>query len=133
MEGILNKDTDEHILQCRKNKTRIIRRGQVFYADLGDGIGSEQQGIRPVVVVQNNVGNRFSPTIIVASLTSKMKKIKLPTHIRIKCNDDLDENSIVLLEQIRAIDKRRLKQYKCELSKEDMINISKGIKKNLGL
>lgn len=109
------------------NKIRTVKRGDVFYADLGEGVGSEQSGVRPVVVIQNNVGNRFSPTVIIASITSKINKLKLPTHIRLGEYDGLIKGSIVLLEQIRAIDKERLREYRCTLSKEDLKRINEGI------
>ncbi len=88
----------------------IIKRGEIYYADLSPVVGSEQGGVRPVLVVQNNVGNKYSPTVIVAAITSKMNKAKLPTHIGLYTEDcGLPVNSVVLLEQIRTIDKRRLK------------------------
>ena len=88
-----------------------IRRGDIFYADLSPVIGSEQGGIRPVLIIQNDVGNRHSPTVICAAITSKMNKAKLPTHVEIDASKyQIVKNSVVLLEQIRTIDKRRLKE-----------------------
>lgn len=88
----------------------MIRRGDIFYADLSPVVGSEQGGVRPVLVIQNNVGNRHSPTVICAAITSKMNKAKLPTHIEISTRDyKIVKNSVILLEQIRTIDKQRLK------------------------
>lgn len=89
-----------------------VRRGDIYYADLSPVVGSEQGGIRPVLIVQNDVGNRFSPTVIVAAITSQMDKARLPTHIRLQTTaGGLQRESIVLLEQIRTLDKRRLKEY----------------------
>ena len=88
-----------------------IKRGDIYYADLSPVIGSEQGGIRPVVVVQNDVGNKYSPTVIAAAITSKINKAKLPTHIEINAeNFGLPKDSVVLTEQIRTIDKKRLKE-----------------------
>ena len=86
-----------------------VKRGEVYYADLSPVIGSEQGGVRPVLVVQNNVGNKYSPTVIVAAITSQLTKAKLPTHIELnKDKYNLKKDSVVLLEQIRTLDKRRL-------------------------
>ena len=88
-----------------------IRRGELYYADLSPVVGSEQGGVRPVLVVQNDVGNKYSPTVIAAAVTSKMTKAKLPTHIEIAGrNYGLQKDSVILLEQIRTLDKRRLKE-----------------------
>ena len=88
----------------------VIKRGDIFYADLRPVIGSEQGGIRPVLIVQNDTGNRHSPTVIVAAITSKMNKAKLPTHIEIEADKyDIVKDSVILLEQLRTIDKKRLK------------------------
>ena len=88
-----------------------IKRGDIYYADLSPVIGSEQGGVRPVVVVQNDVGNKYSPTVIAAAITSKINKAKLPTHIEINAeNFGLPKDSVVLAEQIRTIDKKRLKE-----------------------
>ena len=93
-------------------KDKKILRGDMFYANLGRGIGSEQKGYRPVLVIQNDVGNKFSSTIIVATITSRVGiKAKLPTHTLINNFEGLDKNSIILLEQVRTIDKQRLEQY----------------------
>ncbi len=94
-------------------------RGDIYYADLGHGVGSEQEGCRPVVIIQNNVGNKYSPTVIVASITSKAgEKAKLPTHYYIDTGGDLKLPSIVLLEQLRTIDKRRLGNFIGHLSEK---------------
>lgn len=88
-----------------------IRRGELYYADLSPVVGSEQGGVRPVLVVQNDIGNKYSPTIIAAAVTSKLTKAKLPTHIEISGhNFGLQKDSVILLEQIRTLDKRRLKE-----------------------
>ena len=89
----------------------IVKRGDIYYADLSPVIGSEQGGIRPVLVIQNDVGNRYSPTVIAAAITSQINKAKMPTHIEIGAEDcGLARDSVVLLEQVRTIDKRRLKE-----------------------
>ncbi|MBP5177074.1 MAG: type II toxin-antitoxin system PemK/MazF family toxin, partial [Clostridia bacterium] len=89
----------------------MIKRGELYYADLSPVVGSEQGGVRPVLVVQNDVGNRYSPTVIAAAVTSKLDKARLPTHIELSAAVyGLNKNSVVLLEQIRTIDKRRLKE-----------------------
>ena len=88
-----------------------IRRGDIYYADLRPVVGSEQGGIRPVLIIQNDVGNAHSPTVICAAITSRMNKAKLPTHTLINDFEGLDKNSIILLEQVRTIDKQRLRQY----------------------
>ena len=90
----------------------LIKRGDIFYADLSPVIGSEQGGVRPILVVQNDVGNKYSPTVIAAAITSQKDKSKLPTHIELSSQScGLSRDSIVLLEQIRTIDKRRLKEH----------------------
>lgn len=88
----------------------MIERGDIYLCDLGQNVGSEQSGYRPVVVIQNNVGNKFSPTVVVSAITSNIKKVELPTHVKLSSKDcNLLEDSIILLEQIRTLDKRRLK------------------------
>lgn len=94
-------------------------RGDMYYADLGQGVGSEQEGYRPVVIIQNNVGNKHSPTVIIAAITSKVGvKPKLPTHYFINAEDGLELPSVILLEQLRTIDKRRLEKYIGRLKKK---------------
>ena len=105
-----------------------IKRGQIYLADLNPVMGSEQGGIRPVVVIQNNVGNRFSPTIIVAAITGRMKK-SIPTHAKIKTG--LLKDSIALMEQIRTIDKCRLIEYMGEVSKAEMNGIVEALRKSI--
>ena len=111
-----------------------VKRGDIFYADLSPVIGSEQGGIRPVLVVQNDVGNKFSPTVICAAITSKINKAKLPTHVEIDAAEyELVKNSVILLEQIRTIDKRRLKEKICHLDEQLMTQVDKGIKISFAL
>ena len=111
-----------------------IKRGEVFYADLSPVIGSEQGGTRPVVIVQNDVGNRHSPTVIAAAITSKQDKNALPTHIAIKGSScGLAVDSVVLLEQIRTIDKKRLKEKTGCLDNEDLLKINQGLNISFGL
>lgn len=97
----------------------IIKRGDIYYADLRPVVGSEQGGVRPVLIIQNDVGNKHSPTVICAAITSKMNKAKLPTHVELdtrKC--DMVKDSVILLEQLRTIDKQRLKEKICRIDKE---------------
>ena len=105
-----------------------MKRGDVFYADLRPVIGSEQGGIRPVLIVQNDVGNKHSPTIICAAITSKMNKAKLQTHIELRANEyEMDKDSVILLEQLRTIDKKRLKDKVCHLDAEIMAKVNKAL------
>ncbi len=111
----------------------MIKRGEVYYADLNPVIGSEQGGIRPIVVLQNDVGNKYSPTVIAAATTSKLTKAKLPTHIELhKDVSPLPKGSVVLLEQIRTIDKSRIKEKIGELPPEIMQNIDNALLISLG-
>lgn len=106
-----------------------VKRGDIYYADLSPVVGSEQGGIRPVLIIQNDVGNRHSPTVICAAITSKMNKAKLPTHVAIDARRyQIVKNSVVLLEQIRTIDKRRLKDRVCHLDQEIMERVDEAIK-----
>ena len=110
------------------------RRGDIYYADLSPVVGSEQGGIRPVLIIQNNVGNRHSPTVICAAITSKMNKAKLPTHIEISTRDyKIVKNSVILLEQIRTIDKQRLKEYVCHIDGGMMRKVDQAIRISLEL
>ena len=112
---------------------KTIKRGDIFYADLSPAIGSEQGGIRPVLIVQNNVGNYHSPTVIVAVLTSKSKK-KLPTHISIPSGEgNITMDSTVLLEQLRSIDKFRLQKYVGSVSDNTMDRVDRAMLVSLGL
>ena len=106
-----------------------VRRGDIFYADLSPVVGSEQGGIRPVLIIQNDVGNRHSPTVICAAITSRMNKAKLPTHVEIDAKKyQIDKNSVILLEQVRTIDKQRLKDLVCHLDKEIMNKVDEALK-----
>ena len=112
----------------------IIHRGDIYYADLRPVIGSEQGGIRPVLVIQNNVGNRHSPTVICAAITSKMNKAKLPTHVELDAEKyDLMKDSVVLLEQLRTIDKQRLKDKVCRLDNEILKKVDRALEISLEL
>lgn len=112
----------------------LVRRGDIFYADLNPVVGSEQGGIRPVLVVQNDVGNKYSPTVIIAAITSQIDKAKLPTHVELKSADyGLEKDSVILLEQLRTIDKRRLKEKIAMLDQEIMEKIDEALKISLGL
>ena len=111
-----------------------IKRGEVFYADLSPVIGSEQGGTRPVVIVQNDVGNRHSPTVIAAAITSRQDKTAMPTHINIKGDScGLAKDSVVLLEQIRTIDKQRLREKAGRLSAEDIKRMNNALNISFGL
>lgn len=111
----------------------MIKRGELYYADLSPVVGSEQGGVRPVLVVQNDVGNKFSPTVIAAAVTSKLTKAKLPTHIELAAIDyGLSKDSVVLLEQIRTIDKRRLKERIGELPTSVMQRVNDALLISLG-
>ena len=112
----------------------IIKRGDLFYADLSPVIGSEQGGVRPVVVLQNDVGNKYSPTIIVAAITSRLNKARLPTHINVMAKGlALPKNTVVLLEQIRTIDKKRLREKIGSFPDEIMTKIDKALRVSLNL
>ena len=102
-----------------------MKRGDVFYADLRPVVGSEQGGVRPVLIIQNNVGNKYSPTVICAAITSKLNKAKLPTHIELEAKKyGLLKDSVILLEQLRTIDKQRLKDKVCHLDEEIMKQVN---------
>ena len=111
-----------------------IKRGEIYYADLSPVIGSEQGGIRPVLIVQNDIGNRYSPTVIAAAITSQRDKTKLPTHISVEASDcGLAKDSIVLLEQVRTIDKQRLKERMGSLDVASMGQVDKALSVSFGL
>ena len=113
---------------------RTYQRGDLYYADLGRGIGSEQEGYRPVVIIQNNIGNRHSPTVIIAAISSRVGiKPKLPTHYYINAEDGLELPSIILLEQIRTVDKHRLTKYIGRLSKEHISGMNHALAISIGL
>ena len=111
-----------------------VKRGDIFYADLSPVIGSEQGGVRPVLIVQNDVGNKFSPTVIAAAITSKQDKNNLPTHIEVDAKDcGLAKDSVVLLEQVRTIDKRRLKEKMGAIDQSAMNAVDNAISISFGL
>lgn len=112
----------------------LIRRGDIYYADLSPVVGSEQGGIRPVLIVQNNVGNKNSPTVIAAAITSQINKAKLPTHIEINADEyGLQKDSVILLEQIRTIDKKRLREKIGHLDAKSMRRVNTAIEVSFGL
>ena len=110
-----------------------VKRGDIFYADLSPVVGSEQGGVRPVLVIQNDVGNRYSPTVIVLAVTGQLNKAKLPTHVSVAAQGNgLQKDSVVLAEQIRTLDKRRLKERIGCLTPEQMEQVSEALKISLG-
>lgn len=118
----------------KKTMQTLIKRGDIFFADMGDGIGSEQKGVRPVLVLQNDVGNKYSPTTIVALITSISKKMNLPVHHEIRKEiSHLPQDSIILLEQIRTIDKARLLKKVSTLEGINMDTINQKILISLGM
>ena len=112
---------------------KSINRGDLYYADLNPVVGSEQGGIRPVLIIQNNTGNKHSPTVIVAAITSKAMKATLPTHCILSAHAGLDRDSVALMEQIRTIDKRRLKDYVGTLGEDDMQKVNTALAVSVGL
>lgn len=111
-----------------------VKRGDIYYADLSPVVGSEQGGMRPVLIVQNDVGNKYSPTVIAAAITSRQFKSRLPTHISVNADDcGLSKDSIVLLEQIRTLDKQRLKEKMGNLPEGDMSRIDRALSVSFGL
>ncbi len=112
----------------------MIKRGDIYYADLSPVVGSEQGGLRPILIVQNDIGNKYSPTIIAAAITSKLNKAKLPTHIELSCVEyGLEKDSVVLLEQIRTLDKSRLKEKVSTLTESKMQEVTKAMMISLGV
>ena len=113
---------------------RNIMRGDIYYANLNPVVGSEQSGSRPVLIISNDIGNKHSPTVIIAAITSRLQtKNKIPTHYSLSNIEGLPENSIVLLEQIRTIDKKRLEVYLARLSKHDMETVNKPLLISIGV
>ena len=126
--------------QQNSGERGAVRRGDIYYADLSPVVGSEQGGIRPVLIVQNNVGNRYSPTVIAAAITSQTGKNRLPTHIEVQsqlsadgAGNGLAKRSIILLEQIRTIDKRRLREHMGHLDEHQMAMVDDAIAVSFGL
>lgn len=111
----------------------IVHRGDIYYADLSPVVGSEQGGLRPVLIVQNDIGNRHSPTVIAAAITSKQDKARLPTHISVGAGCGLSRDSVVLLEQIRTLDKRRLREKMGQLDKGSMNAVNSALSVSFGL
>ena len=112
----------------------MVKRGDIFYADLSPVVGSEQGGMRPVLIVQNDTGNRHSPTVIAAAITSQMGKARLPTHIELSTqNYGLSRDSVILLEQIRTIDKSRLRERMGKLDNDTMTKVDNAIAVSFGL
>ena len=112
----------------------IIRRGDIYYADLRPVVGSEQGGVRPVLVIQNDTGNRHSPTVIVAAITSNMNKAKLPTHVELSAKTcQIVKDSVILLEQLRTIDKQRLKDKVCHLDEGVLEQVNRALRVSLEL
>lgn len=112
---------------------KAIRRGDLFYADLNPVVGSEQGGIRPVLVIQNDVGNHFSPTVVAAAITSRKAKNSLPTHILLENVPGLAPTSLLLLEQLRTIDRKRLRGYIGRISKEKMLDVDAALAISIGI
>jgi mRNA interferase MazF len=111
-----------------------VKRGDVFYADLSPVVGSEQGGVRPVLIIQNDIGNRFSPTVIVSAITAQIQKAKLPTHVEIEAkNHGMERDSVILLEQIRTIDKQRLTDKITHLDDETMRKVDEALQISVGL
>lgn len=112
----------------------LIRRGEIYYAELNPVVGSEQGGTRPVLVIQNDIGNQYSPTTIIAAITSQISKAKLPTHVEVTSRrSGLERDSVILTEQIRTIDKSRLKEKVTVLDDETMARVNQAIEVSLGL
>jgi len=112
----------------------VVRRGDIYYADLRPVVGSEQGGVRPVLIIQNDMGNRYSPTVICAAITSKMNKAKLPTHVLLEAERyGIVKDSVVLLEQVRTIDKSRLREKVCHLDDNVLLKINNALKVSLSL
>ncbi|MBR6796993.1 MAG: type II toxin-antitoxin system PemK/MazF family toxin [Clostridia bacterium] len=120
-------------MNVNSNPDYTVRRGDIYYADLSPVVGSEQGGIRPVLIVQNDVGNKFSPTVIAAAITSRTGKACLPTHIEVVASGGLAKDSVILLEQIRTLDKRRLKEKMGHLDDRLMKQVNEAISVSFGL
>ena len=121
-------------IQNQSQTALSVRRGDIFYADLSPVVGSEQGGLRPVLIIQNDVGNRYSPTVIAAAITSRMGKTKLPTHIDVYADRvGLSKDSVILLEQIRTLDKRRLREKMGHLDEDVMAEVNNAIAVSFGL
>lgn len=112
----------------------IVKRGDIYYADLSPVVGSEQGGIRPVLIIQNDVGNKYSPTVIAAAITSRINKAKMPTHIELSAQDyGLSKDSVILTEQIRTLDKKRLREKIGKLDDKLMLKVDEALSVSFGL
>lgn len=112
----------------------IVKRGDIYYADLSPVVGSEQGGVRPVLIIQNDIGNKYSPTVIATAITSQINKAKMPTHIELDANEyGLSKDSVVLAEQIRTIDKKRLKEKIGHLDEKLMTRVNEALEISFGL
>ncbi len=121
-------------IQYKGVNTMVVKRGDIYYADLRPVVGSEQGGVRPVLIIQNDMGNRYSPTVICAAITSKMNKAKLPTHIALDSESyGIVKDSVILLEQVRTIDKSRLKEKVCHLDDGVLRKINRALEISLAL
>ena len=133
---LLNSDGNNGVTKGNKRRVNIviIKRGDIYYADLRPVVGSEQGGVRPVLIVQNDAGNRHSPTVICAAITSKMNKAKLPTHVELRSADcSITRDSVILLEQIRTIDKKRLREKVCHLDEQKLREVDRALKVSFSL
>ncbi len=109
-------------------------RGDIYFADLNPVLGSEQGGFRPVLIIQNDIGNKYSPTVIISAITSQIQKARLPTHVELPARlSGLEKDSVILLEQVRTIDKRRLKKRVAKLESDIMSKVDEGLELSLGL
>lgn len=133
MKLLTGLTTNPEFNTIRKDSINMMKRGDVYYADLSPVIGSEQGGVRPVLILQNNIGNKYSPTVIIAAITSKFGKSKVPTHVSIGKDKVLTGDSAALLEQIRTIDKQRLTDKITHLNDELMEEVDAALKISLGL
>ena len=120
--------------KMRVKRMSPIKRGDIFYADLSPVVGSEQGGVRPILIIQNDVGNKYSPTVIAAAITSKLDKSRLPTHIEVNASSyGLEKDSVILLEQIRTLDKQRLKEKMGHLDTDSMNKVNRALTVSFGL
>lgn len=118
----------------RVKRMSPIKRGDIFYADLSPVVGSEQGGVRPILIIQNDIGNKYSPTVIAAAITSKLDKSRLPTHIEVNASSyGLEKDSVILLEQIRTLDKQRLKEKMGHLDTDSMNKVNRALTVSFGL
>lgn len=130
----MSENRDDTSRSERNGLKMLVKRGEIYYADLSPVVGSEQGGVRPVLIVQNDIGNKHSPTVIAAAITSQKEKSKLPTHISLNAAScGLAKDSVVLLEQVRTLDKRRLKERMGELDSESMSQVNNALSVSFGL